>query len=59
MSSFVRFRIDASLPRSTGDLIRACGDEAAHIRDTYLGDVADQTVGGRTANDRRGHAVDR
>jgi hypothetical protein len=35
------FLVDASLPRSTGDLIRQHGHQATDVRDTVLGTASD------------------
>ena len=39
------FLIDASLPRSTGDVIRAHGHSATDVRDIGLGTASDQDIG--------------
>src|SRR5260370_42369265 len=41
MSSFL---VDASLPRATGDVIRAHGHQATDVRDIGLGTAADQDI---------------
>lgn len=38
------FLIDASLPRATGDLIRAHGHQATDVRDIGLGTAPDQDI---------------
>jgi predicted nuclease of predicted toxin-antitoxin system len=38
------FLVDASLPRATGDLIRAYGHQATDVRDIGLGTAADQDI---------------
>jgi len=40
----MHFLIDASLPRSTADLVRRAGHEATDVRDIGLGPAADQQV---------------
>ena len=39
------FLIDASLPRSTGDVIRAHGHSATDVRDIGLATASDQDIG--------------
>ncbi len=39
-----RFLIDANLPRSTADLIRASGHEAVDVRDVGLAFAADEVI---------------
>src|SRR4051812_16157278 len=38
------FLVDASLPRATGDVIRAHGHQATDVRDIGLGTSADQDI---------------
>lgn len=38
------FLVDASLPRSTGDVIRAHGHQATDVRDVGLGTASDQNI---------------
>ncbi len=39
------FLVDASLPRATGDVIRAHGHKATDVRDIGLGTAPDQDIG--------------
>ena len=38
------FLIDASLPRATGDLVRAYGHQATDVRDIGLGTASDEDI---------------
>jgi len=40
----MHFLLDANMPRSTGDAIRAAGHECTHVRDTPLGNAGDDEL---------------
>ncbi len=48
----VHFLVDASLPRSTADLVRSLGHQATDVRDIGLGSAADAVISGHAQTHR-------
>jgi predicted nuclease of predicted toxin-antitoxin system len=49
----VRFLLDANMPRSALQSLRAHGHDAVHVRDVGLGDAADALIAERARADNR------